>query len=53
MQMEYMDKIIEAFTNGNFSSEHLKEPEKAAYDYVLEDVNNFVQEIKSMEKKLI
>ena len=41
--LEYGDKIIEAFRNGTFSSEHLKK----SYD-VLKDVNNFIQKIESM-----
>ena len=50
--LEYRDKIIEAFTNGTFSSEHLKESDNAAYDYVLEDVNSFIQKIESMAEKI-
>ena len=41
--LEYGDKIIEAFRDGTFSSEHLKK----SYD-VLKDVNNFIQKIESM-----
>ena len=52
VMLEYRDKIIEAFTNGAFSSEHLKESDKAAYDYVLEDVKNFIQKIESMAEKI-
>ena len=51
--LDYGDKIIEAFRDGTFSSEHLKRSDDAAYDYVLKDVNNFIQEIKSVEEKLI
>ena len=50
--LEYRDKIIEAFRDGTFSSEHLKKSDDAAYDYVLKDVNSFIQEIKSMEEKI-
>ena len=50
--LEYGDKIIEAFRDGTFSSEHLKKSDAAAYDYVLKDVNDFIQEIKSMEEKI-
>ena len=46
------DKIIEAFRDGTFWSEHLKKSDDAAYDYVLKDANNFIQEIKSMEEKI-
>ena len=52
VMLEYRDKIIEAFTNGTFSSEHLKESDNAAYDYVLEDVNNFIQKIESMAEEI-
>ena len=50
--LEYRDKIIEAFRDGTFSSEHLKKSDAAAYDYVLKDVNDLIQEIKSMEEKI-
>ena len=32
-------------------SEHLKKSDDAAYNYVLKDVNEFIDEIKSMEEK--
>ena len=41
--LEYRDKFIKAFKNGTFMS---------AYDYVLKDVNKFIEEIKSMEEKI-
>ena len=47
-----MDKIFDAFKNGSFLSEHLKKLDDAAYDYVLKHVNDFIQEIKLMEKKI-
>ena len=50
--LKYRDKIIEAFRDGTFSSEHLKKLDAAAYDYVLEDVNNFIQKIESMAEKI-
>ena len=50
--LDYGDKTIEAFRDGTFSSEHLKKSDDAAYDYVLKDVNSFIQEIKSMEEKI-
>ena len=51
--LEYGDKIIEAFRDGNFLSEHLKKLDDAAYDYVLKDVNSFIQKInESIESKL-
>ena len=46
--LEYRNKIIDAFKDGTFSSEHLKKSYDAAYDYVLEDINNFIQKIESM-----
>ena len=50
--LEYRDKIIEAFKDGNFSSEHLKKSDTAAYDYVLKDVNNFIQKIESVSENI-
>ena len=50
--LEYRDKIIEAFRDGTFLSENLKKSDDAAYGYVLWDVNNFIQETKSMEEKI-
>ena len=49
---QYRNKIIDAFKNGIFLSEHLKTSDDAAHDYVQEDVNDFIQEIKSMEEKI-
>ena len=50
--LEYGDKIIEAFRDGTFSSEHLKKSDDAAYDYTLKAVNNFIQKIKLMAEKI-
>ena len=50
--LEYMDKIIETFRDGIFSSERLKKSDAAAYDYVLKDVKNFIQKIQSMAKNI-
>ena len=50
--LEYRDKIIEAFRDGTFSSEHLKKSDAAAYDYVLKDVKNFIQKIESMTENI-
>ena len=50
---QYRDKFIDAFKNGIFLSEHLKTSDDAALDHVQEGVNDFIQEIKPMEKKLI
>ena len=44
--LKYKDKIIDVFKDGTFSSEHLKKSDAAAYDYVLKDINNFIQKIK-------
>ena len=49
---EYRDKIIDAFKDGNFLSEHLKESDDASYEYVLEDVDDFIQKIESMSEKI-
>ena len=45
---EYRDKVFDAFKDGTFLSEHLEKSHAAA----LKDVNNFIQEIKSMEEKI-
>ena len=50
--LKYRDKIIQAFRDGTFLSEHLKKTDNAAYNYVLKDINSFIQEIKSMEEKI-
>ena len=50
--LEYRDKIIEAFRDGTFSSEHLKKSDDAAYDYVLKDVEKFIQKIKSITENI-
>ena len=50
--LEYRGKIIKAFKDGTFLSEHLKKSDDAAYNYVLKDVNKFIEEIKSMEEKI-
>ena len=48
--LKYRDKIIKAFKDGTFLSEHLKKLDDAAYNYTLKDVNKFIEEIKLMEK---
>ena len=50
--LEYLDKIIEAFRDGTFPSEYLKKSDDATYDYVLGDVNNFIQKIESIAEKI-
>ena len=49
--LEYQDKIVEVFRDGTFSSEHLKESDDAAYDYILEDVNNLFRKLNRWQKK--
>ena len=48
--LKYRDKIIDAFKDDTFQSEHLKND--AAHDFVVEDVNNFIQKIESMAGKI-
>ena len=48
---EYRDKIINAFKDVTFLSERVKSHD-AAYDFVLKDLNDFIQEIKLMEEKI-
>ena len=50
--LKYRDKIIEAFRDGTFSSEHLEKSDDAAYDYVLNDVKNFIQKIETISEIL-
>ena len=50
--LAYRDKIIEASRDGNFLSEHLKRSYNAAYDYVLKDVEKFIQKIQSMAENI-
>ena len=50
--LKYRDKIIKAFKDGTFLSEHLKKSNDAGYKYVLEDVKKFTQEIESMSEKI-
>ena len=50
--LKYRNNIIDAFKDGTFMSNHLKESDDAAYDYALKDVNKFIEKIKSMEEKI-
>ena len=50
--LEYRDKIVQAFRDGTFSSEHLKKSDGVAYDNVLKDVEKFIQKIKSMAENI-
>ena len=50
--LEYRNKTIDVFKDGTFLSEHLKKLDAAAYDYVLKDVNSFIQKIESISEKI-
>ena len=50
--LEYRDKIIKAFTDGTFSSEHLKKSDDSAYDDVLKDVSKFIKKTESMAENI-
>ena len=50
--LEYRNKIIDAFKDSIFLSEHLKKSDDAAYDFTLKNINEFIQEIRSMEEKV-
>ena len=44
--LEHRNKITDAFRNGTFPSEYLKKSDNTASDYLLKNVNNFVQKKK-------
>ena len=50
--LEYADKIINAFKDGTFLSEHLKKSDDTAYDYVLKDVSTFIKKTESMSQNI-
>ena len=50
--LKYRDKTIDGFKDGTFLSEHWKKTDDAAYDYGSKDVDDFIQEIKSMSEKI-
>ena len=50
--LEGRNKIIDAFKDDIFASEYLKNSDDAGYNYVLKDVNKFIEDIKSMEEKI-
>ena len=50
--LESRNKIIKAFKDDIFPSEHLKKSDDAAYDFTLKGVNKFIKEIKLMEEKI-
>ena len=41
--LEYRGKVIKAFKDGTLLSEHLKKSDAAANNYVLKDVNKFIE----------
>ena len=50
--LESRNKIIKAFKDDIFPSEHLKKSDDDPYNYMLQNVNEFIEEIKSMEEKI-
>ena len=58
--LESRNKIIKAFKDDFFLTEHLKKSDDAAYDFMLKNVNffkvlilkKFIQEIRSMDEKI-
>ena len=46
------NKIVKAFKDDIFPSEHLKKSDDAAYDFTLKNINEFIQEIRSIEEKV-
>ena len=50
--LEYRGRIIKAFKDGTFLSKYLKKSDDGSYNYVLNNVNKFTEEIKSMEEKI-
>ena len=50
--LESRNKIIKAFKDDIFPSEHLQKSDDDAYNYMLQNVNEFIEEIKSMEEKI-
>ena len=49
---KFRNKIVKAFKDDIFPSEHLKKSDDAAYDFTLKNINEFIQEIRSMEEKV-
>ena len=50
--VKYRNKLLGHLKMVLFLSEHLKKSDDAAYNYVLKDVNKFIEEIKSLEEKI-
>ena len=46
------NKIVKAFKDDIFPSEHLKKSDDAAYDFTLKNINEFIQEIRPIEEKV-
>ena len=50
--LEYRDKIMKAFKDSTFLSEHLKNSDDAAHDYVKGNLKDFIQKIESIPEKI-
>ena len=50
--LEYRSKIIDAFKDGTFLSENLKELDNAAYDFMLNYVKEHFKKLNRLKKKL-
>ena len=50
--LESRNKINKAFKDDIFLFEHLKKLDDVAYDFMLKNVDQFIQEIRSIEKKI-
>ena len=50
--LEYRKKIIDAFKDGTFLSEHLRELDNAAYDFMLNYVKEPFKKLNRWKKKL-
>ena len=48
--LEYRDKIIDAFKDGTFLSEYLKNPDGTGYEYVLKNVKNLPKKLNQCQK---
>ena len=45
-------KLVRHLGICTFLSEHLKKSDDDAYDYLLKDINNFIQKVVSMSEKI-
>ena len=50
--LEYRKEIIDAFKDGTFLSEHLRELDNAAYDFMLNYVKEHFKKLNRWKKKL-